>query len=351
MKKIIPVVALFILLVSSCETEFDVTADWKDITVVYCLLDQQEETQYIKINKAFLGEENALVMAQNPDSSNYSGNLEVVIEEYTANHTLARVLEFDTTTIYNKEPGTFYAPRQIVYKSKPYNYHEIKIINLPNGNTVIDTIWLDDEHTYKLKIKNTTTGKEITSVCNLTGDFAITYPGINTQSIKFDDNPNDVTNLKWSHFDSIARYELLLQFQYFETYFNSPDTLIKTITLATDIKIPDLSQNEFTFPYKDQFFFNSCSKLIPNADANIEDNVKSRLTDKVVLTISGAATELNSYIEVYEPSESIVQDLPEYTNIVNGIGIFSSRIRNVKKVDLNLTTVSTLQGMNLKFVY
>jgi hypothetical protein len=34
---------------------------------------------------------------------------------------------------------------------------------------------------------------------------------------------------------------------------------------------------------------------------------------------------MNTYMEVTEPSLSLVQERPPFTNIVNGIGLFSSR--------------------------
>ena len=63
---------LFIILFSSCETDFDVNAEWEDVTIVYGLIDPNIEDQLIKINKAFLGEGDALQMASISDSSNYN---------------------------------------------------------------------------------------------------------------------------------------------------------------------------------------------------------------------------------------------------------------------------------------
>ena len=57
---------------SACSTEIEVNAEWKDVTVVFGLLDVSDTIQYIKISKAFLGEEDAFVMAQEPDSLYYS---------------------------------------------------------------------------------------------------------------------------------------------------------------------------------------------------------------------------------------------------------------------------------------
>jgi len=60
-----------VLFINSCKTDFDIIAPYKETTVVYGLLDPDTSVQYIKINKAFLGEGDALVMAQQMDSTNY----------------------------------------------------------------------------------------------------------------------------------------------------------------------------------------------------------------------------------------------------------------------------------------
>ena len=49
-------ISLTILIIfSSCETDFELNAPYKTIPVVYGLLDQSLDTQFIKINKSFLG--------------------------------------------------------------------------------------------------------------------------------------------------------------------------------------------------------------------------------------------------------------------------------------------------------
>jgi hypothetical protein len=59
-------------------------------------------------------------------------------------------------------------------------------------------------------------------------------------------------------------------------------------------------------------------------------------------------------MQVYEPSTSIVQEKPPYTNIENGIGIFSARYYNYVRKKLHQETVSDLKNINdnaLKFAY
>jgi hypothetical protein len=56
-------------------------------------------------------------------------------------------------------------------------------------------------------------------------------------------------------------------------------------------------------------------------------------------------------MEVNEPTNSIVQEKPDYTNITNGLGIFSSRYRKIREKKIHPETIEEIQKLNLKFVY
>src|SRR5437763_8212539 len=72
MRKLSAAVIILSVLYASCSTDFNVTTTWKDITIVYGLLDASDTAQYIKVGKAFLDPStNALTIAQNPDSLYY----------------------------------------------------------------------------------------------------------------------------------------------------------------------------------------------------------------------------------------------------------------------------------------
>ena len=55
MKKILIFLSATIFLFS-CESDFEVNADWQELMVVHGILDQSQEEQFVRINKAFLGE-------------------------------------------------------------------------------------------------------------------------------------------------------------------------------------------------------------------------------------------------------------------------------------------------------
>ena len=48
------ILALALFNLASCNKKLEVNADWKDVTVVYGLLDQTDSVHYVKVTKAFL---------------------------------------------------------------------------------------------------------------------------------------------------------------------------------------------------------------------------------------------------------------------------------------------------------
>ena len=119
MNKLLILLSIPFLLVS-CSTDFDTTADYKEIMVVYGLLNQYDSVQLIKVNKAFLGEGNALIMAQQRDSVNYGDILDVRLEKIdNGNVTATYSLQRDTTV--PRAPGIFHNPYQVFYKLSGQN--------------------------------------------------------------------------------------------------------------------------------------------------------------------------------------------------------------------------------------
>ena len=56
---------LFLLtFLASCDNDLEITSDWKDIPVVYGILNSQDSVNYVKLNKAFLGQGDVMMMAQ-----------------------------------------------------------------------------------------------------------------------------------------------------------------------------------------------------------------------------------------------------------------------------------------------
>jgi hypothetical protein len=325
MKKILFTISIFIgVLFFGCSTDFDINANWKDITIVYGLLNQKDSIHYIKINKAFLGEGDILTMAQNPDSSSYGNNLEVRIDEYDGN-SFQKSFYLDTTTVYNKEPGVFYYPKQILYK-------------------FVGT--LNENFEYRLFIKNKLTGKEITSKTILVKNFSISSP--NT-GIAFNPAYNNFSPIKVKWYPAIngKRYQVFLRFTYSERPLAATDSVFNSIdyNIGT-IQSSSISSDDIILEYYGQSFYDFLySKLT-------KDQTLYRWASKAEVFIYVAGSELNTYMEVTEPSSSIVQEKPSYTNINGGIGIYSCRYyKSVIYKSVQLKNIPMMQELSFKNLY
>ena len=304
-KKLFFLSAVLVIMFNRCSTDVDIYADYKDITVVYGLLDQADDTIWLKITKAYLGEGNALHFAQNPDSSNYPYKLNVVLSGMR-NGSEVRHIVFDTITIHNKKPGDsiFYYPNQLMYYAVPAQP-------------------LDKEAIYKLIIEKR--DGTIEAEAGLIGDFAVTQP-VYTISFNVD------KELVWKAAQNGKRYEVKFTFHYRELGQGSNDTLNKSISWSLGVrKSVNTDGNEvLTIPYSGERFF----KLLEN-NLDKDPNV-TRWSGKVDAVLACGDLVLDTYIEINNATSGLLTELPQYTNIKGekATGVFAARHTLVKPFKL-----------------
>jgi len=315
MKKIFFLAFIFLTLFSTCKTDFEINAKWQDIMVVYGLLNQNDTLHYIKINKAFLGEGNALTMAQDPDSSSYGNNLEVWVEEWK-NSSQDNVWYLDTTTIYNKESGTFYAPKQVIYKFKAT---------------------LDENAEYRLYVKNKLTGKIASSTTTLVHSFTITKP-TSMQTANFHaTNPIDVM---WNSAYNGKRYQVIIRFNYWEKNILTGDSIQKYVDW--DIGSYNSESIDGGEQMSTSYYGNSFFQYLKNKIGSAPNIVRHVAVPNVDFIFSVAANEFSTYMDVNAPTTGVLQEKPEYTNIGNGIGLFSSRYTKDRPLAMHPTSLDSL---------
>ena len=314
MKKIILSFLLFFLLGSvftNCSTEVDLYTDYKDITVIYGLLDIQSDTNYVRISKAFIGPGDANEIALIDDSSNYPRKLDARIIEYRAsasggNYVQTRVLPLDTMTIHNKKPGTFYSPNQLVYFTK----------ERINRNT--------DAHQYMYELlvdRGDTVLSAKTGVVG-GGNFRIAN---NLLDFKEASGTNTVS---WFPSPNAEMYEV-----YFTFNFNEINSSGQTFERSISWKVGTypvssltlVNNNKYSVSYSKNALFRELEDFFEH---NNTPNIVKRTvlgTTPMTITISAGGVDLYNFITVNSPSSSIVQIIPEYTNVIGGYGVFSSR--------------------------
>jgi len=320
------ILLIFSVFFLSCETDFDVNAEWQDVTVVFGLLDPNNEDQLIKINKAFLGPGDALQMASVADSTNYDPS-EITVKVHRVKQqpfgdydTLASVTLNDT--LLEKDEGLFSTDENIIYTFKKpssfYNTNSLYLLDILNENT-------QERITSETEIINTFSFESL----NPSFEWGL-YNGELPDSLKF-----RTKNIEWQKSPNGLIYQLDIVINFLENN--------DTVNLVWSQPLVEYTSGNMSLQIKGEQFFQF---LVNNLDNN---TVKQFLNLDLVMTIG--TVELKTYIDVNKPFSGIVQERPTYKNINNGIGLFSSRFTydDIKGIRLTNSTINYLNELNIGF--
>ena len=99
-----------ILLMSSCSTDIELNAPYQKTPVIFGLLDAQQDTQWVRVNRTWLGVGNQFDVAMIADSSEYPAeDLTVEVTERIGGATREWAL-VDTTIENKSDQGIFLWP-------------------------------------------------------------------------------------------------------------------------------------------------------------------------------------------------------------------------------------------------
>lgn len=298
------------LLLTQCK-DIDLTADYKDITISYAILNPQDNIHYFKIYRGFITDQNALTEAGKWDNVYYPvDSIEVRLEEYR-NGKIVRSAVLDTTTAVPQGEGYFPNPKQLLYFSD----------------------WqLDKESVYRLVIHRNTTGDEVYAETLMVGDFSIIRP-IQSWNMTL----SQPYKMKFSQADNAAMYDVFLTFSYVEVNNNTGVIEHKKVTKRLNgdyIRASSSADVTFNSFIPLTFFTTIVQAIETNPDV-------TRYTDTykcLRLTVWAGDKNYLTYREVATPNSSIVQNNLEYTNFISenesALGLFASR--NYTYVDLML---------------
>ncbi|MBC8319450.1 MAG: hypothetical protein H8E34_01875 [Bacteroidetes bacterium] len=321
MKNIISAILLIsgLIIIKGCSTDFDMYAEYKDITIIYGMADISEDTTWVKITKAYTGPGNALLIAQNPDSNNYPYKLSAKLVGKKNGNELEPLI-LDTLTIHNKavteiiinENGDtiiinpFYSPNQVVYYAV--------------GN-------LDKDAEYTLSINKT--DEILTASTQLVDNFNISKP---INRIAF--SPTFDGSIEWGSAKNGKRYEVSLRFNYQELAPGYADTLRKSVNWFLGVRSSKTANGgeSLEVGYSGPGFFSliqSELESIPNVE---------RWVDDVDITIACGSQVLATYLDINSGGGNLLEEVPIYSNIVGGSGVFASRHTIMKSILVSSTT-------------
>lgn len=335
MKKIHFILSVTLLagVLASCSTKVDLYADYKDIPVIYGLLDATQDTNFIKIIRAFSGSNetpvDATQVALIPDSNNYPGKLDAKIYRYRHvygnEYQLDGVVELDTMTIHDKESGDFYYPNQKVY----YTTQGI----LPNTSS--------KNYRYRLEVVR---GND--TISSETGVVGGENYKILTSQVSFVAEETDKKS-KISFFpaDNAAVYDLEIRFTYKEIRQGGGVTE-KTLRHSFGMKtLADMGNENGVYfvDYGQNLLFNMLRNAIGGDTLHVSRTFDAEKS--FVISLAAAGDDLYNYIQINQSAGGLSQNVPDYTNINGGYGVFSSRLNKERTAKLSARTMTDLIGM------
>jgi hypothetical protein len=307
-----------VLIFNSCNNDLDILADYRETMVVYGLLNPSQTTNYVRVEKAYLGPGNALVMAQKQDSIYYdTTDLAVSIIYRKSNLTLDT---FKLSPSYDivKQEGLFTDQGHLLYK--------------------LDNKRLDILGQYQLLIQNLRTGKVVTSTTKIIEPIVqlTLFP-----STKINIADNDPYHVRFYSAKNAKVYGLIFRFKYIEISNGSQDTNRYSIDFPVSDLVGGTNSNtpvalEFLLQGSDIYQFIS-SKI--KVDPTVFRPAQLVRTDFIFTT---GTDDLYNYIQVNQPSNT-VNYIPDYTNLSSGKGIFSCRMdTTISNLRLNDASIDSL---------
>ena len=344
------IVLISIMGFSSCNTDVDLTAPYKSLPVVFGLLDAEVDTQWVRINRTWLGDGDQTEVALIADSSEYDpSRIQAQIVE-VINNIDGRVFGLRDTLLQNKDDnGVFFAPEHRAYF----------VSTRPQDG---DKLNPDASYRLEIVIDDTTEVEANTNLVAVTlGN--ITQPPMGIDNLKLGFANVGSTNVnypdytfKWSSTPGASRYDASLRVHFVENYWADDFLTILDSSKIRSIDIPigsvdpddDGGGEQMTKILDGSTFFSTLNTRLeknPRITRELgiwdEDVQISRAFD-FMLTV--ANDQLAIYLDVNSPITGVIQDRPEYSNIDGGLGLFASRtIQGVFGLGYTTDTIEHLQ--------
>lgn len=341
-KLYIGLLAITVISLSSCKNDLNVLAPGDEAVSVYGIINPNASVQNIRINKVYLSSGDAISAGQDVDQINYGpGELLVTLQRFIGGSTTPTLTTVGnnskkeivlTETVVTTADGSFNVNQRIWQTTDKLYNNGIYKINIKNINTgkefSAETVVMDSVKSYSQKpfIYNATLypshGQYILTGANPTAQSGyIDYSVLTgTQRVKFTSIPN------------AKLYDVIIRLHYIDSLIGggaNPEFV--DFKFATQ-KSPSLvggEPMEVSFTAND-FYTNVAAEL----SKKTLPNVKNRRAYYLEYRITAGADDLNTFLQVNQPSNSIAQDKPYYTNIKGGVGIFSSASRSIITHDM-----------------
>jgi hypothetical protein len=278
-----------------CSSDLDVRAPYK------------EDTVWLKINKAFLGEGNALEYAQIPDSNEYTdAQLQGTLEKVATNGDVVDTANLQSK-IVDRPLGIFNGPQHKMYF---VTSSELGGIN-------------DNSQDFKYRLKAVAKGNSIQAITPLVNDLTV-YTTTQNIAVKINFRTTGgyvPYEIRWDATRNGKRYEVSYRFNYDEERTDG-SVVSKSFTSIIGTVVADSDPgDDLRISLNGELFYQAVANNVPS-----DPNVIKRVFQGIDLIWAVAGPDLHTYLVLANPISGIVEERPDYSNVSGGYGLFSSRL-------------------------
>lgn len=281
-----------------CDNELDISEDWKDIPVVYGIIDASDTAHYFRIEKAFYDSQiNSYTLAKVIDSIYYKDAEVFLLDPKTKQRFPLQKVDGNLEG-YVRDEGLFAQSPNYLYKIKTS-------VLKPAQKTKLD-----------LKIVLHSGKDTVSSSTVMIGDFKFIRP-IPGEVQRLDLSYQNKIPVRWGLAENAYFYDVIVKFNYRER-----DLQVSNIWQNKSVEWTAerfITTNSISIQGQD-FFVNIASKIKENSFAEREFM-------NMEFFITGFGSEVYEYISIYSANLGITgsQEIPLYSNIDGGVGIFSAK--------------------------
>lgn len=343
------IIFFYLLSFVGCSNEVEVIGIWKDIPVVYGVVDSKDSVNYIRIERAYLPpNQSALEVAKIPDSIYFdTAQLRVTMYYLMNGDTIpTQALEYVNLMDENidRESGIFVDDPAYAFKLKGFYSRPLylKIEHFKTGN--VFTAFTE------------TVNPNVTLLFTTPSYSYIPYKPVqwaeinNTADTVFSTLLVEMTS---TGFASIYDFKFRFHYDEFEVDNNNnpvPSTLIDTFIewkAASDFIPQNASQTKKSFSGENFFRF-----LASNL-SDLSGTNKRRCASFLEVFVDGGSSSLKEYILSRQSNEGFVGGLypsEPYTNIEGGFGILATKGRLERKDRANDPRLMRMSNLTVLYL-
>jgi hypothetical protein len=306
MKKLAFLSVVFLsIFLHSCDQDIDLTADWKDIPIIYGLLNISDTAHYIRVEKAFQDQNgSAFLAALEPDSLYYPSATVRLLNLTTGKQASLQRVDGDDEG-YPRESGVFAQSPNYLYKVRNSDFP------LVGGDQIRFILERGDDY------------PAVTAECVALSNL---IPQGLSPGSKLDFPTNRDVTFRWRAGDEARIFDVSLIFHYDEKLAGDPEVRSYQLEwpMIKGVKRTDGSTTVSAKVFGLQFY----NFLAANIEARPD---VTRLYTGLDLVITGGGEAIEQYVTIALANTGITgaQEIPVYTNLSEGRGIFSSVVKTV----------------------